>query len=1242
MARSTALDWTRASPQFCRDREAVDALDHPANMTDRAPSPFPSDWGALAPLVDQLLDTPPERRSGLFAEVSGGDPERRAELERLVAECERESSLLDRPAAEIFPELLRGDESALLPETLGGRYRIERELGRGGMARVYLAEDLKHGRHVAVKVIRPELAASLGRERFLREIEIAARLRHPNIMPLFDSGDVDGLLYFVMPYEDGLSLRARLLRDGRLEAADAVSILRDVARALAYAHEHGVVHRDVKPDNVLLSGDAAVVTDFGIAKAFSAALTETDTLGHAEGVIGTPAYMAPEQGRGDPSTDHRADFYSFGCLAYEVFTGQVPFAGSTTLELIEARNAVAAAPILEGRDDVPPTIARLIARCLEKDPAARPQHASELLAVLGAAPTMEPVANRRSMSWLAVFAIIGLVIVGAAYAAMRGGGAATVAVMPLENVGGDSSQTRIAEGFSDNVAIALVKLPWVRVMSRQGAGTYDGSAEADPRATGKALGARYLVTGAFRQVDGRQTITAKLVSSEDGRVLWADEFDRPTELAALRDQIVATIGDSLRSRAGLSFRRQVARRARRPVNNDAYTLSLIGKRELGQRNQDLRGSIGHFKQAVALDSLSPEAWSGLSLALALSPNYRGASADSVAPVVMRSARRALLLDPRLAEPHVALGLVLSRNFQWERAEAELKTAVEIDPRDVEARVQYGRLLIYRGRLGEAFRELHAARDADPASALVLSWLSFAWYIGGRMDSALVESARAMESNPSNLTAVCFRAMILGAVGQSAEARRLLEEFPHYNPMGLYALALAGDTGAVRARIDTMARVPSTTSTPQTGRAFAMLGLGDTAQALDAFERATAAREIWSAMHPVSSPVFDGVRGSARFQALLTQVGLTERDDLPSRSRSSLAATNLGEGANDRSTPLSAVQWNRKAIELFRTRGGGALRLTAYLSLAQYRSVLAAQHVKGSTHPSVAAAIAGASVVVLKQFFPLDAAGIDSAFEVQRSAWLASNNRSTDFTAGEAIGRMVGSATLAYAATDNYSLTPPGSPPLGAGYWTSSREPTMRAAFGARPFFLRSGSELRLPPPPIYGSPAFRSALAEVRAISDGRTTDQTATAEKWHPFSGIIFNGVATDLLLEHHRSELEATRILAYANTAAFDAILACFDTKFAYWFIRPSQADARIKLAVPLPNHPSYPSAHSCESGAWESVLDEAFPSERAMVGAMAKEASMSRVYAGLHYRFDGESGLTLGRSVARLALERRGLER
>ena len=406
---------------------------------------------------------------------------------------------------------------------------------------------------------------------------------------------------------------------------------------------------------------------------------------------------------------------------------------------------------------------------------------------------------------------------------------------------------------------------------------YRGKDAIDPRATGKALGARYLVTGSFHQLDGRPAITMRLITSEDGSVLWAHEFDQPTELVALRDQIVMTIGDSLRSKTRGVFRRETVTRPTQPrANNDAYILYVIGKRELNQRNQDLAGSLAHFRQALALDSLLAEAWSGMSLALAISPNYQGASADSLAPEVIANARRALRLDPKLAWPHIALGVVLARSLQWDPAEAELRTAVDLDAQDIEARVQYGRMLLFRGRLDDALRELQIARENDPASALVLSWLSFSWYLRGQFDSALVESGRAMESNPSNLTTVCFRAMILAALGRKQEARQLLEHFPPYNPMGLYALAAAGDTAAVMNRLDAIPGKTGRTWMPHTARAFGMLGLGDTAQALDALERATAAREIGPALQPSSSRVFDGVRGSARFRALLTKVGLVEK------------------------------------------------------------------------------------------------------------------------------------------------------------------------------------------------------------------------------------------------------------------------------------------------------------------------------------------------------------------------------
>jgi hypothetical protein len=330
------------------------------------------------------------------------------------------------------------------------------------------------------------------------------------------------------------------------------------------------------------------------------------------------------------------------------------------------------------------------------------------------------------------------------------------------------------------------------------------------------------------------------------------------------------------------------------------------------------------------------------------------------------------------------------------------------------------------------------------------------------------------------------------------------------------------------------------------------------------------------------------------------------------------------------------------MALFRARGGNAGRVNAYVSLAQYRAALAADQAKdGRSQPSLASAVAGASVVVLKQFYTLDAASIDAELAAQRAEAPVGNEHNKDFDAGEIIGRDIGAAVLALAATDNFGATSPGTPPVGPGLWISSGAPIVRGGLGARPFFLTSGSELRLPPPPAYGSADFLAALAEVRSLSDARTADQIAITQAWVPFSGVVFNGVATDLIDRYRRSELEAARIVAYANAAAFDAIIACFDTKFAYWFIRPTQADPGITLATGLPNHPSYPSAHSCESGAFEGILADAFPAERARLDSIAREASMSRVLGGLHYRFDGDGGLAIGRAAARLALERRGLE-
>jgi len=289
------------------------------------------------------------------------------------------------------------DLAERLRTALADRYAIEREIGSGGMATVYLAEDLKHHRNVAIKVLRPDLAATLGPERFLREIEVAAQLQHPHILPLHDSGEADGFLFYVMPYVEGQSLRDKLAKEGELPVGEAVRILRDVVDALTEAHGHGVVHRDIKPENILLRGRHALVTDFGVAKAVSEA-TGRAKLTTAGVALGTPAYMAPEQASADPHLDHRVDIYAVGAVAYELLTGRPVFMGTSPQQVLAAHVTEAAQPVRKHRDTVPPALEQLVMQCLEKKPADRFQTAEELLPQLDALTTpsggMTPTATR--------------------------------------------------------------------------------------------------------------------------------------------------------------------------------------------------------------------------------------------------------------------------------------------------------------------------------------------------------------------------------------------------------------------------------------------------------------------------------------------------------------------------------------------------------------------------------------------------------------------------------------------------------------------------------------------------------------------------------------------------------------------------------------------------------------------------------------------------------------------------------
>ena len=629
-----------------------------------------------------------------------------------------------------------------------------------------------------------------------------------------------------------------------------------------------------------------MVSDFGIAKAVSAAQAEApDGMITASGArIGTPAYMAPEQAVGDPATDHRADIYSFGCLAYELFTGKPPFERGTTHELIAAHVSTKPVPIRDVSADVPPRVEELIMHCLEKLPANRPQNAQYLLTSLEAAQTGQSVTMRkpriRTRAQLLAMAAIALVSIGiAGYSAWRRGvtGAvpheSTVAVLPLETYG-DSLERELGFGLSDEIATALVTVPGVRVMSRSGAAT-SRNGDLDPQKIGRDLGADYLVQGTLRQVGGRLTVLARLVQAKDGALLWADHYERtPDDLATVREEIAKSVGDSLRKRSGVPVTMGNRARSARVPAPEPYRFYILGQQALSRRGQSIEASANFFRRATELDTLYAKAFSGLSLALALAPHFKPVSSMRVAGDAIAAANRALRLDSTLAQPHVALGIVYGHAYRWDRAESELRTAVRLRTEsDVEPLVQYGRLLLFRGRTQEGLRQFMLARSADPASALVRSWVAYAYYLQGQMDSAVVENQRAFQNDSTNITTLVLGSLIMIRAGNLAGARSYLRKLNRYNHLALYVLAVSGDTIEARRRIAELEKQNSPPWLLQVSRAFASLGAGDTAASITAFERATDAHDIWPSLEAISDPMFDPVRSNPRFQRVLERVGL---------------------------------------------------------------------------------------------------------------------------------------------------------------------------------------------------------------------------------------------------------------------------------------------------------------------------------------------------------------------------------
>ncbi|HMG95174.1 MAG TPA: protein kinase, partial [Gemmatimonadaceae bacterium] len=486
------------------------------------------------------------------------------------------SAILDRLFLSTSnPEYVEGLQTDLqdqLRTTLSDAYLLERELGGGGMSRVFLAEERALGRRVVVKVLSPDLAAGVNVERFKREILLTARLQHPHIVPVFTAGETEGLPYYTMPFVEGDSLRVRLMRSGAMPIAIAVSILRDVARALEFAHAKGVVHRDIKPDNILLAGNTAAVSDFGIAKALLASRLATGSaqitdLGVA---IGTPQYMAPEQAAAD-AIDQRVDLYALGCVAYEMITGEPPFTGRSAASVIRAHFVDAPPPIAAKRADVPEPLAALIERCLEKDPDDRPPSAQAIIEVL------DNLASAQPRGWEST----------------GGTEVPTIAVLPFVSVIAELGSDHFADGLTDEVITDLSMIKTLRVISRQSAMRLKGS-HKELRTIARELGARYVLTGTVRRSGSSLRVTAQLVDASMDTQIWADKFNGTLEdVFEIQERLSRQIVDALRLNLTPNENRRLAQR---PIADQrAYEYYLLARQEIWNVSAQ---SLDHALQLV--------------------------------------------------------------------------------------------------------------------------------------------------------------------------------------------------------------------------------------------------------------------------------------------------------------------------------------------------------------------------------------------------------------------------------------------------------------------------------------------------------------------------------------------------------------------------------------------------------------------------------------------------------------------
>ncbi len=796
----------------------------------------------------------------------------------------RSYSFRERPFLSLMDDLLDQIRTGL-----ADRYAVDQEIGHGGTATVFLALDLKHNRKVAIKVLSPELTKSVTAERFLREIEMAAGLAHPNIVPVYDSGVAegeDGLLFYVMPFIDGETLRHRLFQDKRLAVEEAVRITIDVAGALSYAHKQNIIHRDIKPGNILFLDGHAVVTDFGIGKALCESCDDDDiTL--IGGIVGTPHYMSPEQAAGEP-VDQRTDIYSLGCVLFEMLSGELPYPADNA-QAAMARHAIDPIPSIRAvRADVPGPMDAALRKAMEKRATDRYGSAAEFVAALDrggklqdtgmwqTSPTLAAPPPRRKLKSKAavIAAVVGVVGVWWVLSmANRGAPIDSVAVLPFANLSGDAEQEYFVDGMHDLLISELARIGALTVISRTSVMQYRNPDRSVPEIA-RELNVDAIVEGSVFRAGDSVRINAQLIAARPERHLWAGTYAGAVEdMFALQAEVARAVAAEIEAELTPQEEARLADIA--PVDHDVHDAYLQARFHHAKGTvEGFREAIHYYEQAIDGSPSFAPAHAGLALSLHLLGVYGGLPPQESEPQAKMHAETALDLDDALGEAHAVLAGIRSMfEWDWEAADRAYQRAIEVDRNSASARQWYAYHLSSLGRHDAAIAQARRGLELDPLNPMGRVVLADQLINARRYDDATAGLTRALEMEPGLDRASELLEWIYTQTDRDEDAVRLRRERLFQSgaggavAAGLLAQMYASDgaDGYWRWRLLNIQRVAENGYVGPSEFAKVYAELGEAALAIDWLERAYEARDgvemlkVW--------PGYDSLRGEPRFETL---------------------------------------------------------------------------------------------------------------------------------------------------------------------------------------------------------------------------------------------------------------------------------------------------------------------------------------------------------------------------------------